>query len=521
MPIGIQGPIHKLTGNDPVTDKLTNGVFTVKATPFGQFFLVKQGEKFELPEKLYGKFTDIQYWLNYARSTKNNTGILLSGYKGTGKTIEAKKFCNDYNRPVIIIDKNFGEHNTELASFLAAPEFEDCVIFIDEFEKLFPNQSSEFLLGLLDGTYETKLTFLFTVNKDQISEYLVNRLGRIRYVKRYESLEKDVIEEVIEDMLKHKKHSASIWTLFHIIGVCTFDLLVNVIKEINLFGEDALTCAKRLNIKSEAPIFSVKLFIGDRVSPIKFHQQTLNLADFYNAPTKEQVEAGNPAEGLELSCTKSFELKSKEQAYNRLRYHLENFLSENSDGKQSQVPEPGESHMPYKAPWRRAERRTTLSLKSFPSSTGNGGHWTTFRAEDNSPNPTTQEHIQNFTPTKMSFKDFKSATKNWFTEELASTTAYAEELRHIINSDTQLKQLHYLFETGVDSANWALSLTFEDGENNLPASFYNDLHDTYLYLEFTLEHVQTAEEQATRLVYPTNPQIVFEFKAITKKKPIF
>lgn len=243
-------------------DKLPLGVYGVRQTPFG--YKLERIEDFSLPNKLYGSFKDIEYWKKSFEHFEKNQGILLSGLKGTGKTIEAKKFCIEMGRPVILIESGFADQG--FINFMTNPELRDSVVFIDEFEKHYRDKM-ESLLGLLDGAYNTKFAFVLTVNKENISEYLMNRLGRIKYTKKYDTLDSEVIDEVIDDMLVNTDHRESIHVFFHGLGMCTFDLLTTMIADMNLFGEDALKCGKRFNVQSVRGSYTITETInGQKVS---------------------------------------------------------------------------------------------------------------------------------------------------------------------------------------------------------------------------------------------------------------
>lgn len=221
----------------------------------GEFYLM-QKESFPMPEKVYGDHSVVQRWLqSWKHNSSKNLGILLTGLKGTGKTITAQKFCMESNLPVIIINEPF--EGVEFIDFITNPKLGQCIVFIDEFEKIYHRENQYDMLSLMDGNYNTKLIFLLTVNEENISDYLINRLNRIKYRKTYGDLEDDVIEEVINDMLVNKEHRSSIYTFFERVNMCTFDLLTNLIKEMNLFDQDAIVCGGHLNIKPEMKSYDV------------------------------------------------------------------------------------------------------------------------------------------------------------------------------------------------------------------------------------------------------------------------
>lgn len=226
-----------------------------------EFYLTKH-QGFVLPPKVYGKHEIVNRWLkSFKHNSHKNMGIILSGVKGGGKTITAQKLCIESNMPVIIINEPF--EGVKFIDFLTNPMLGECIIFIDEFEKVFDQNSyhdknkARDLLTIMDGTYQTKLIFLLTVNKYELNDYFINRLNRVKYRKDYIDLEQEVIDEVIEDILINKDHRDSIKTFFKKVNMCTFDLLVNLIKEMNLFNEDALEVSKHLNLRSEPKTYKV------------------------------------------------------------------------------------------------------------------------------------------------------------------------------------------------------------------------------------------------------------------------
>lgn len=89
---------------------------------------------FNFSYKVYGAETS---FVNRVHKTYNNIssnlGVLLNGVKGTGKSVTAKLICNTMKLPVIIIDQDHEGKEVDLIATIS----QDCIIFCDEFEKVY------------------------------------------------------------------------------------------------------------------------------------------------------------------------------------------------------------------------------------------------------------------------------------------------------------------------------------------------------------------------------------------------
>lgn len=269
----------------PKISKLAKGNYLLKFDPNKGGFYLKKKEDFILPAKIYGDNSIIKRYLNSYKNTTRNLGVLLSGLKGAGKTVLCQELCVASELPVIIISQGYS--GTAFVDFITAPEWGDCIIFIDEFEKVYNDRNEEGeptspsdLLQIMDGGYPTHYLYLLTCNEMRISEFLVNRPGRIRYRKHYNNLSKEVIDEVIADSLKNKKHAKSVHNFLNKLGIKTFDLLTAIIKDMNLYGEDANECGQHFNLDAEKNSYTVhELYEGKK---IPFEDAYLSLKDSQN-----------------------------------------------------------------------------------------------------------------------------------------------------------------------------------------------------------------------------------------------
>lgn len=245
-------------------ERLPVGNYLLKYSELNGFFLERK-EDFTLPKKLYGDFSFIKRWKTAFENTTKNVGILLSGYKGTGKTITAELFCQLMEVPVIFITSPYS--GPEFESFITSPLLNGSIIFIDEYEKHYnySNENENVLLSIMDGMYNTHLIFLLTVNDYfQVTDKLKNRLGRIKYSKLYASLDESVIKDIIADKLKDKKYEAELLSAIEFIPSLSIDILVELINDINLFDESAKECLKHLNLVGESSYYEVTAICDDK-----------------------------------------------------------------------------------------------------------------------------------------------------------------------------------------------------------------------------------------------------------------
>ena len=117
-----------------VRDVLAPGNYTVCRHPLTDEYFLEESEPFTLPPKLYGKTA---HWseriLKSFRADSHHTGVLLSGTKGSGKTLLAKHIALTSGLPVIIVNQAFCDDR--FLRTLQSIE-QPAVILFDEFEKV-------------------------------------------------------------------------------------------------------------------------------------------------------------------------------------------------------------------------------------------------------------------------------------------------------------------------------------------------------------------------------------------------
>lgn len=210
---------------------------------FGNCFL-RDAEDFKFPEKIYdvneGMRKDIIKSFN---AYDKNLGVLLTGAKGQGKSLNAKLLCKEIGLPVILVNKSIPKEVDFIEFFKGIKQ--DYCIFIDEFEKLFANkgQSTEntdyheqdVFLSFMDGviTQENKILFLLTTN-ETVNEYFINRPSRVKFLQEYDELPEELFHQITDDRLNKKKYKKDLEESISLINM-NIDLLISIIDDVNLF----------------------------------------------------------------------------------------------------------------------------------------------------------------------------------------------------------------------------------------------------------------------------------------------
>ncbi len=231
----------------------------------GRFYL-KYADDFTNPKRVYGNtYTHADRILGTFRDRARNTGVLLQGEKGSGKTLLAREVCirGQAMFPTIIIDQPYtgDEFNMTLRGIK-----EPCIIFIDEFEKVYhETDKQEALLTLLDGTLASNKLFLFTCNEaSRVNNYLKNRPGRMFYKMDFDTLEESsIIQYINENMKKVEERPAFISRLCSFKKM-TFDMLVAVIEEKNRYDETFDDILKIVNVSNQIYVDSYDIKINYR-----------------------------------------------------------------------------------------------------------------------------------------------------------------------------------------------------------------------------------------------------------------
>lgn len=233
-------------------EQLPAGNYTVGQDDFGNFFLEQIGD-FEIPAKLYGNITRYtSRIINSFWDRTEQTGVLLSGEKGSGKTLLAKNISVELAKqgvPTIVINRDWtGDGFFKLLQDIDQP----CVVMFDEFEKVYDCEEQEQILTLLDGVFASKKLYILTVNdKWRIDQHMRNRPGRIFYMIDFKGLGVEFIREYAEDKFVNKSYIDQLCNITSLYADFNFDMLKALVEEMNRYDESPVDALEILNIKIE------------------------------------------------------------------------------------------------------------------------------------------------------------------------------------------------------------------------------------------------------------------------------
>lgn len=218
-------------------------IYTVSIDNYTEEISFSIAPELTLPEKVYETEEDRKFInkviTHYSKIQNGTVGVMLSGLKGSGKTIMMKRIAIESGLPVVLIDKGFAPRQL-VNLFNKLAKIEVCVL-MDEIDKLGERYDDDYLLKVLDGVNSSgKKLMIFTCNdSDDISEYLMDRCSRIRYWKEYEETSASMIQTMLEDKLEDKTKSKALTDFILENFACiSFDNVASFADEVNQYPND-------------------------------------------------------------------------------------------------------------------------------------------------------------------------------------------------------------------------------------------------------------------------------------------
>lgn len=203
-------------------------------------YLQENGE-LNMPKKVYKLEHDdnfIKRVLTYFNSNNsgNTTGVLLSGAKGTGKTMLSKRIALESNLPIIIVANDYPiSKMTSFFKNFTTP----VVIIFDEIEKNPLFWKTKDLLGFLDGVEATskKLVIMTCNDTSELDDNLFDRCSRVRYYKEYQADSNSaLVRTLVEDKGIKNVEEVTDFIINH-IKIKSFDNISSFVNEVLLFED--------------------------------------------------------------------------------------------------------------------------------------------------------------------------------------------------------------------------------------------------------------------------------------------
>lgn len=249
------GNTYKVSSKEAMDlhETLPGGNYVIKQDPFGNLYL-ETIDDFEFKGKRYGdNIRNTERILNTFNMREVSTGVMLSGEKGSGKSLLAKMISitakEQSDVPTIVINAPW--HGDKFCSFLQSIE-QPCIVLFDEFEKVYDTEQQEQILTLLDGVFPSKKLFVLTCNdKWRVDIHMRNRPGRIYYMLDFKGLDEEFIREYCADNLKNTTYTDRICSIASLFSQFNFDMLKALVEEMNRYDESPEDSLRMLNAKPE------------------------------------------------------------------------------------------------------------------------------------------------------------------------------------------------------------------------------------------------------------------------------
>jgi SpoVK/Ycf46/Vps4 family AAA+-type ATPase len=250
--------VHVVSLNEETAlDELPQRIYAVRYDENMGFYLEITKDELVVPKKIYGDvYKRVEKCLKTYQDRTASTGILLTGDKGTGKTllmsILANRVINELNMPVILVKEPYA--GSDFTTFIE--HIGECCLVLDEFGKMYQAHKHDegvqqsALLSLMDGVDKTKRLIIITENREyDINEFILNRPSRVYYHFRYNKLDEKSITDYCEDFEVNAAMVEEIIELSRRSRIFSFDMLQTIVEEYLRFGSNIEEIITELNIE--------------------------------------------------------------------------------------------------------------------------------------------------------------------------------------------------------------------------------------------------------------------------------
>ncbi len=195
----------------------------------------------EVEDKIYGKtfIRAKRYWNSFCRLA-HSLSITLTGDSGGGKTLEGRLLANlgihNGDLPVVEITG----YKLDESTVRWMDENDEVIYFLDEYAKHTPHDIQELMLPLLTNTNKKSIFIITDNDKNILNRFFNNRPGRVRYSRHFGKLEREVVEEYMDDHGVSGKFREDLMKFYNMSRVFVIDHLKEIVVEHKEYPEDTL-----------------------------------------------------------------------------------------------------------------------------------------------------------------------------------------------------------------------------------------------------------------------------------------
>lgn len=323
------------SGLPKTLDKLGPHNYMIGINKHGEWYLERIPD-FSIPEKIYGNVLNrTDRIINTFQSRDSSTGVLLTGEKGSGKSLLAKNVAvklQEAGYPTIVVNSAFcGDAFNRVLQRIE----QKCVVLFDEFEKVYSREAQESLLSLFDGFFDSKKLFVLTSNDTyKVIGPMKNRPGRLYYKIDYKNLPESTTREYCEENLHNTSYVGSVLQIVSMVSSFNFDMLKALVEEMNRYDESPAQALDILNINSyiQEKRYDVVAYHPD-YQELKPASRYMNLGDdmSYSFYAKKKTEGAEKTKLEDLESTLQEDVDDVEDEYKSISFNM-NSLQSFKDG---------------------------------------------------------------------------------------------------------------------------------------------------------------------------------------------
>lgn len=274
------------------------------------FNLKEVSENYPRKKKLYGPIFKVLFRIGRLISLKlfGSISILCTGKKGLGKTTTSNEICNTLLKDGIpVIEIKYIDVTTNLIEFIS--NFRNCAIYIDEFGKIFNNEYQEKMLTVLNKNDEYYNVFILGENElYKISNFILDRMERIRYHVRHDRINKEDLAEYAKDKGMSNDILTNLAKINSKSSVISYDTLEVIAEEHKLFPE--LPFEELVEIMNCQGIIGISVI---EVLDVQIESDTMYIEKFTLTDWSSRVKESNFIDGSKITIMLEIGVVKKEE----------------------------------------------------------------------------------------------------------------------------------------------------------------------------------------------------------------